>query len=88
MMRRLAKDALVLAAALPLATVGALAWPGMASGDPAVAGYVPAQYRVVNLGGLGGAGSGEAMAVNDRGEVVGYSTARNGYIHPFLWRRA
>jgi probable HAF family extracellular repeat protein len=58
----------------------------MAGGGPVAAtARVPADYRVVNLGGLSPNGVGEATALNDDGEVVGYSTAPNGYIHRFLW---
>lgn len=58
-----------------------------AAAAPATAWASPAtSYRIVDLGSLGG-GYGGAEAVNDRGEVVGYSTTARGEQHAFLWSR-
>jgi probable HAF family extracellular repeat protein len=43
-----------------------------------------ADYFVRNLGTLGGAES-RATAVNNSGQVVGYSTTASGSVHAFLW---
>jgi probable HAF family extracellular repeat protein len=42
-------------------------------------------YEVVDLGTLGGAMS-EAYAINDRGQVAGWSLTEAGDSHAFLWR--
>jgi len=46
--------------------------------------------RAINLGSLSGPGSepNVASSINDRGEVVGGSMAKDGTIHTFLWTRA
>lgn len=52
--------------------------------------------RVINLGNLGGAGWNTPMAINQRGDVVGFSDLPgdvvdgqlNGNFHAFLWTRA
>ncbi len=85
-MRRVARRAFLLAALAPLATFGAVGLSGPAAAGPVAALRVPAQYQVINLGSLGGGGSGTATALNDRGDAVGYSLAPNGFMHPFLWR--
>jgi probable HAF family extracellular repeat protein len=41
-------------------------------------------YTIVELGFLGGDWT-QPYAINDRRQVVGVSTAADGYIHPFLW---
>lgn len=43
-------------------------------------------YRIVDLGTLGGSHS-QAMAINDHGQVVGYSINAHGLTHAFLWSR-
>jgi probable HAF family extracellular repeat protein len=54
--------------------------------NPAPAHATPTwTYRTVELGSLGG-GQSEATAVNDRGQVVGYSQTAAGPFHPFLWQ--
>ena len=45
-----------------------------------------AEYRIINLGTLGG-GSAEAADINDRGQVVGLSQTAAGENHAFLWQR-
>lgn len=41
-------------------------------------------YEIVDLGSLGG-GHGRAEAVNDHGQIVGYSVTASGEQHAFLW---
>jgi len=56
-----------------------------AAAAPATAWASPVtSYRVVDLGTLGGA-LGRAEAVNDHGQVVGFSTTASGETHAFLW---
>jgi hypothetical protein len=44
-----------------------------------------ASYRIVDLGTLGGVdGQSEARGINDRGQVVGTSVARDGRFHGFV----
>ena len=43
------------------------------------------QYRVIDLGTLGG-GYGEAYSVNESGHVTGQSSDPHGTLRPFLWR--
>ncbi|MET8042042.1 hypothetical protein ABZU25_14420 [Micromonospora sp. NPDC005215] len=45
----------------------------------------PRTYRVVDLGTLSG-GDGAATAMNDRGDIVGWSTVASGARHAVLWR--
>jgi len=42
---------------------------------------------MTDLGTLGGNFSGP-VAINDRGQVVGYSTTASGELHAFLWEKA
>jgi probable HAF family extracellular repeat protein len=49
------------------------------------AGSVQARWVIRDLGTLGGQYS-EALAVNGRGQVVGYSTVKGGGYHTFLWQ--
>ena len=51
--------------------------------SPAAA--APARYSVVDLGTLGGESS-YALALNDRGQVVGSSQVADGSWHGFVWR--
>jgi len=46
----------------------------------------PARVRIVDLGTLGGTGS-EAIAINDRGQIVGHSTTAAGQNRSFIWQR-
>ena len=52
---------------------------------PAPAAASPHGYRVVDLGTLSG-GDGAATAMNDRGDIVGWSTVASGARHAVLWR--
>ncbi|CCH19197.1 HAF repeat-containing protein [Micromonospora lupini] len=45
----------------------------------------PPSYRVVDLGTLSG-GAGAATAMNDRGDIVGWSTVASGARHAVRWR--
>ena len=51
----------------------------------ALAGANPPQF--IDLGTLGGTGS-SAAAINRVGQVVGSSTAADGWNHPFIWDAA
>lgn len=42
---------------------------------------------MTNLGTLGGAGDGEARAINSSGQIVGYSQTIDGNPHAFLWEK-
>jgi probable HAF family extracellular repeat protein len=55
----------------------------------AAAGQVPSRMRVVSLGALGGGLTSAAVAVNDRGQVAGWSATSpaNETEHAFLWER-
>ncbi|MFG1841660.1 hypothetical protein ACGFH8_24925 [Micromonospora sp. NPDC049175] len=52
---------------------------------PAPAAASPRTYRVVDLGTLSG-GDGAATAMNDHGDIVGWSTVASGARHAVLWR--
>lgn len=52
---------------------------------PAPVAASPHSYRVVDLGTLSG-GDGAATAMNDRGDIVGWSTVASGARHAVLWR--
>ncbi|MFG1765350.1 hypothetical protein ACGFIH_18585 [Micromonospora parva] len=52
---------------------------------PASAAASSPSYRVVDLGTLSG-GDGAATAMNDRGDIVGWSTVAGGARHAVLWR--
>ncbi|MGC4770042.1 hypothetical protein ACLQ25_13855 [Micromonospora sp. DT44] len=52
---------------------------------PAPAVASPHSYRVIDLGTLSG-GDGAATAMNDRGDIVGWSTVAGGARHAVLWR--
>ena len=43
-------------------------------------------YEAIDLGTLGGEES-WAWAINNRGQVVGWSETTDGDIHPFLWEK-
>lgn len=46
---------------------------------------VKAGFKLINLGTLGGDTS-SALAINNPGEIVGYSTSSNGMLHAFCYR--
>jgi probable HAF family extracellular repeat protein len=46
--------------------------------------FVPAQYAVTDLGTLGG-NYGQALDINEAGQVVGYAATADGTNHAFLW---
>ena len=80
---------------LPTLILAAVATAGLtALGAPAVGagpaldrhGAAAGRYGVIDLGTLGGPTSG-ATAMNDRGDVVGYSDTAASGLHAFLWRR-
>ncbi|MEU8082197.1 hypothetical protein AB0B57_00975 [Micromonospora sp. NPDC049101] len=52
---------------------------------PVPAAASPRTYRVVDLGTLSG-GDGAATAMNDRGDIVGWSTVASGARHAVRWR--
>ena len=41
---------------------------------------------VIDLGTLTGDGGSWAQGINNRGQVVGYSSGPDGFTRPFLWR--
>src|SRR5690242_14893014 len=43
-------------------------------------------YTILDLGTLGGSNS-YVSAINDRGQVVGYSETSSGETHAFLWKK-
>jgi probable HAF family extracellular repeat protein len=57
-----------------------------ASAAPAAAAQTTEQYRMVDLGTLGGESS-FATAMNDRGAVVGRAQTPDGTYHGFLWQK-
>jgi probable HAF family extracellular repeat protein len=69
-----------LTALASLAAILAMGVPAQSAGRP------DGQYRVVELGTLGGESS-YATAMNDRGEVIGGSQTADGTYHGFRWRR-
>lgn len=66
-------SAVTIAALAAVLTVGAVAWGGTTD------------YRLVDLGTLGGESS-YATAINDRRDVVGSSQTADGEYHGFVWR--
>jgi len=58
---------------------------GVGLAGSAAAADRPHSLRVTDLGTLGGTFS-DAAAINDRGDVVGYSETARGTIEAFLWR--
>ena len=59
--------------------------PNRSTGYPTVAPFLWRNGRMINLGTLGGV-EGVAFAVNENGQVVGYSRIRRGGpMHAFLW---
>ena len=80
------------ALALAIGAAGAAALAGTASGTPTSR---PSGWTIRDLGALGGTGGSVATAINDRGDVVGYSDwtpapGRGPFTcprrHAFLWR--
>src|SRR5690349_16640749 len=57
---------------------------GSASVGPEVAFIWSIKKGMKSLGSLGG-GSSEAMAINNSGQVVGWSLTSDGSMHPFQW---
>src|SRR5437773_2647028 len=75
---------------LAVVATAAAALLGTALSAPAAAWSAPSapqthRYRAIDLGTLGGATS-VAAAVNDRGQVVGYSMTAANTWHGFLWQ--
>lgn len=50
-------------------------------------GVLPGRYRAVQLGSLAPGSLTRALALNDRGQVVGLSTTASGLTHAFRWQR-
>ncbi|MFC5924369.1 hypothetical protein [Micromonospora vulcania] len=69
-----------------LLTAAAATVVALTTAAPAPAAASPRTYRVVDLGALSG-GDGAATAMNDRGDIVGWSTVADGSRHAVLWRR-
>ena len=83
---RTATWTLVLGAALTLSAPPPAGWAaaGATAATPTVA-PEPPRYTLVSLGTLGGETS-QALAINERGDVVGDSSRADGSTHGFLWR--
>ena len=83
---RTATWTLVLGAALTLSASPPAGWAaaGATAATPTVA-PEPPRYTLVSLGTLGGETS-KALAINERGEIVGDSSRSDGSTHGFLWR--
>ena len=83
---RTATWTLVLGAALALSAPPPAGWAaaGATAATPTVA-PEPPRYTLVSLGTLGG-GTSKALAINERGEIVGDSSRADGSTHGFLWR--
>ena len=77
---------LVIGAALTVSAPPPAGWAaaGATAAAPTVA-PEPPRYTLVALGTLGGATS-QALAINERGDVVGDSSRSDGSTHGFLWR--
>ena len=74
-MRRL----IVLAASMVLLVV-------VTSAAPRAAGQAEGRWVITDLGTLGGRRS-EPVAINERGQIVGYSTTKDRSVHAFLWEK-
>ncbi|MFI6242483.1 hypothetical protein ACIBEF_21680 [Micromonospora sp. NPDC050795] len=70
---------LLTAATTAVAMITLAPAPAVAAPSP------PHSFRVVDLGTLSG-GDGAATAMNDRGDIVGWSTVASGARHAVLWR--
>jgi probable HAF family extracellular repeat protein len=83
---RTATWTLVLGAALTLSAPPPAGWAaaGATAATPTVA-PEPPRYKLVSLGTLGGETS-QALAINERGDVVGDSSRADGSTHGFFWR--
>jgi len=49
-------------------------------------GSPPVPYEVIDLGNVSGMTGAWAVAMNDRGQIVGFSSNQRGVTHPFLWQ--
>ena len=49
-------------------------------------GSPPVPYEVIDLGNVSGMTGARAVAMNDRGQIVGFSSNQRGVTHPFLWQ--
>ena len=76
----------MLGAALTLSASPPTGWAaaGATAATPTVA-PEPPRYTLVSLGTLGGETS-KALAINERGEIVGDSSRPDGSTHGFVWR--
>src|SRR5690349_803535 len=81
-MHRAQRWVLTIAASVPLSIMTSIAAVPAAAAPTA---HQAGNYRVIDLGSPGG-GYGGAIALNERGDVVGYSTGPDEVLHPFLWR--
>ena len=78
MVRRL----LVVVGLVALVTAGVLG----VSGAGGAAGSMQTRWVITDLGTLGGKES-EAVAINERGQIAGWSDTKSGNSHAFLWQR-
>jgi probable HAF family extracellular repeat protein len=67
-------------------SLGVLLLAGVAVASSGGATQAEARWVITDLGTLPGGGFSEAVAINDRGQIVGESMVKGGIQHAFLWQ--